>query len=75
MNYMDYGVQLGRRFRALKLWFIMRQLRPRRNRGADPQAHRLRAAAGRSDSRAPRFRDRRAHAFLADLFPLSRFGR
>ena len=24
VNYMDYGVQLGRRFRALKLWFIMR---------------------------------------------------
>ena len=23
-NYMDYGVQLGRRFRALKLWFIVR---------------------------------------------------
>jgi aromatic-L-amino-acid decarboxylase len=23
-NYMDYGVQLGRRFRALKLWFIIR---------------------------------------------------
>ena len=24
VNLMDYGVQLGRRFRALKLWFIMR---------------------------------------------------
>ena len=24
VNYMDYGVQLGRRFRALKLWFVMR---------------------------------------------------
>jgi aromatic-L-amino-acid decarboxylase len=23
-NYMDYGLQLGRRFRALKLWFAMR---------------------------------------------------
>ncbi|MFQ5639993.1 MAG: pyridoxal phosphate-dependent decarboxylase family protein [bacterium] len=23
-NYMDYGVQLGRRFRALKLWFVVR---------------------------------------------------
>jgi aromatic-L-amino-acid/L-tryptophan decarboxylase len=23
-NYMDYGIQLGRRFRALKLWFIIR---------------------------------------------------
>ena len=25
-NYMDYGLQLGRRFRALKLWFAMRTL-------------------------------------------------
>jgi aromatic-L-amino-acid decarboxylase len=24
-NYMDYGLQLGRRFRALKLWFVLRQ--------------------------------------------------
>ncbi|HEX5227072.1 MAG TPA: pyridoxal-dependent decarboxylase, partial [Bryobacteraceae bacterium] len=24
VNYMDYGVSLGRRFRALKLWFVMR---------------------------------------------------
>ncbi len=23
-NYMDYGVQLGRRFRALKLWYVFR---------------------------------------------------
>src|SRR5882724_4790743 len=23
-NYMDYGIQLGRRFRSLKLWFILR---------------------------------------------------
>jgi aromatic-L-amino-acid decarboxylase len=25
-NYMDYGIQLGRRFRALKLWFVLRSL-------------------------------------------------
>lgn len=24
VNYMDWGVQLGRRFRALKLWFVLR---------------------------------------------------
>src|SRR6185295_7443354 len=23
VNYMDYGIQLGRRFRALKLWMVM----------------------------------------------------
>jgi aromatic-L-amino-acid/L-tryptophan decarboxylase len=25
-NYMDYGIQLGRRFRALKLWFVLRNM-------------------------------------------------
>jgi aromatic-L-amino-acid/L-tryptophan decarboxylase len=25
-NYMDYGIQLGRRFRALKLWFVLRSM-------------------------------------------------
>ncbi|HET6274454.1 MAG TPA: pyridoxal-dependent decarboxylase [Candidatus Cybelea sp.] len=25
VNYMDYGLQLGRRFRALKLWFVLRR--------------------------------------------------
>jgi len=24
VNFMDYGVQLGRRFRSLKLWFVLR---------------------------------------------------
>jgi aromatic-L-amino-acid decarboxylase len=24
VNFMDYGIQLGRRFRALKLWYVMR---------------------------------------------------
>ena len=24
INYMDYGIQLGRRFRSLKLWFVIR---------------------------------------------------
>jgi aromatic-L-amino-acid decarboxylase len=24
INYMDFGIQLGRRFRALKLWYVMR---------------------------------------------------
>ncbi len=36
-NYMDYGLQLGRRFRALKLWFTIRHL------GADGIRGRLRA--------------------------------
>ena len=36
VDYMDYGVQLGRRFRALKLWMVIRAF------GADGLAARLR---------------------------------
>jgi aromatic-L-amino-acid decarboxylase len=36
VNYMDYGVQLGRRFRALKLWMVIRAF------GVDGLANRLR---------------------------------
>jgi aromatic-L-amino-acid decarboxylase len=37
VNYSEWTIPLGRRFRALKLWFLIRQLRPRRAAGADPQ--------------------------------------
>src|SRR5688500_20139797 len=37
VNLMDYGVQLGRRFRALKLWMVIRAF------GAEGLAARLRA--------------------------------
>jgi aromatic-L-amino-acid decarboxylase len=40
VNFMDYGVQLGRRFRALKLWFIMRYY------GREGVAEMLRAQIG-----------------------------
>jgi aromatic-L-amino-acid decarboxylase len=36
VNYMDYGVQLGRRFRALKLWMVIRAF------GAEGLAERIR---------------------------------
>ena len=36
VNMMDYGVQLGRRFRALKLWFVLRAF------GAEGLAERIR---------------------------------
>jgi aromatic-L-amino-acid decarboxylase len=36
VNYMDYGLQLGRRFRALKLWFVLRHF------GAEGVRNRLR---------------------------------
>ena len=39
-NYMDYGLQLGRRFRALKLWFVLRYY------GAQGVRDRLRAHIG-----------------------------
>ena len=37
INYMEYGIQLGRRFRALKLWFVLRHL------GAEGIRERLRS--------------------------------
>jgi len=37
VNYMDYGIQLGRRFRALKLWMIIRAF------GVEGLVERLRA--------------------------------
>jgi aromatic-L-amino-acid decarboxylase len=40
VNLMDYGVQLGRRFRALKLWMVIRAF------GADGLAARLRQQMG-----------------------------
>jgi aromatic-L-amino-acid decarboxylase len=36
LNYMDYGLQLGRRFRALKLWMVIRAF------GSDGIAERIR---------------------------------
>jgi aromatic-L-amino-acid/L-tryptophan decarboxylase len=39
-NLMDYGVALGRRFRALKLWFVLRHF------GADGLAEHIRAHIG-----------------------------
>jgi aromatic-L-amino-acid/L-tryptophan decarboxylase len=33
INYMDYGLQLGRRFRALKLWYVMEHYGLERLRG------------------------------------------
>ena len=39
-NLMDYGVALGRRFRALKLWFVLRYF------GTEGIANRLRSTCG-----------------------------
>lgn len=42
-NYMDYGLQLGRRFRALKLWFVLRYF------GAEDLRERLRGHIALAD--------------------------
>ena len=46
---MDTGVQLGRRFRALKLWMVLRSFGARGDPRAPDAAHRARAAARRVD--------------------------
>ena len=50
---MDHGLALGRRFRALKLWFVMRYFRARRAARPSRTPCRARAAAGRAGGRRP----------------------
>jgi len=68
-NLMDTGVQLGRRFRSLKLWMILRTF------GAEGIRERLRthidlAAVRRLDRRASGFRTDGARPVQRRLFPL-----
>ncbi len=58
-NLMDYGVQLGRRFRALKLWMVLRCLRHRGDGGAHPRALRARAGVRGLGRRRPGWERRR----------------
>jgi aromatic-L-amino-acid/L-tryptophan decarboxylase len=51
VNYMDYGVQLGRRFRALKLWMIIRAF------GVEGLAERMRAHCELARTFASRVRE------------------
>ena len=53
-NLRDWGIPLGRRFRALKLWFLLRDVRRRGPAGARPPRHRptpLARGAGRRGRR------------------------
>ena len=50
-DYMDWGVQLGRRFRALKLWFVLRYF------GADGLAARIREHIAQAQRIADRVRE------------------
>jgi aromatic-L-amino-acid decarboxylase len=59
-NYMDYGLQLGRRFRALKLWFALRTYGVHGMQRAAARAHRARARARRLDRSRARLDRRRA---------------
>ncbi len=71
VNLMDYGVPLGRRFRALKLWFVMRSY------GREGLAEMLReprphgAGIRRRHGRRPALRARRPRPVLGGVFPLS----
>jgi len=64
VNYMDYGIQLGRRFRALKLWFVLRNL------GAEGIRNRLRAHIALAQEFASWVRDEPGWEVLAP-HPLS----
>jgi aromatic-L-amino-acid decarboxylase len=64
INYMDYGLQLGRRFRALKLWFVLRSL------GAEGIRERLRAHIALAQELACWIRDEPSWEVLAP-HPLS----
>ena len=74
VNFMDYGVQLGRRFRALKLWFVMRHY------GHAGIAEMIRTHIRYAQDLAalirshPDFELSAPVPFSLILFPLSRFG-
>ena len=73
-NLMDYGVSLGRRFRALKLWFVLRYFGAQgiaaRIREHNPHCRRI----GRADSRPRRVRGARAAAVFRGRFSASPSG-
>jgi len=63
-NYMDYGLQLGRRFRALKFWFVLRYY------GAEAIRQKLRGHIGLAQEFASWVRDEEGWE-LAAPHPLS----
>jgi aromatic-L-amino-acid/L-tryptophan decarboxylase len=64
VNYMDYGLQLGRRFRALKLWFVLRHF------GAEGIREKLRGHIGLAQEFADWLREEQNWEILAP-HPLS----
>ncbi len=71
-NLMDTGIQLGRRFRALKLWMVMRHFGAEGLRAQARGAHAARAAVRIVDRREPRVRAARAGPIQRRLLPLAR---
>ena len=64
-NYMDYGLQLGRRFRALKLWFAIRAYGVRGHAGAScAVTSRSRKSSPQWVAAEPGWDDRRAASAL-----------
>ena len=51
VNLMEYGVPLGRRFRSLKLWFVMRYFGLEGSRDNHSQSHRLGRRTRTADSK------------------------
>ncbi len=62
VNFRDWGIQLGRRFRALKLWFVLRSYGVEGLQAIIRAARRAGRGAGGLDRRGARVRGGRAGA-------------
>ncbi len=69
-NLMDYGVALGRRFRSLKLWFVLRYFGRRGIAECAPKPPPARRYPGRVGARRPRVRAACARDVLSGGVPL-----
>ena len=69
IDYRDWHVPLGRRFRALKLWWVLRSYGARRPAPPPARAHRAGRRARAARRRAPAPRARRAGLVRARLLP------
>ena len=67
VNLMEYGVPLGRRFRSLKLWFVMRYFGLEGSTDNHPQSHRLGQELARQIEAARQTRTCRSDSSLVSL--------
>ena len=70
IDYMDYGVQLGRRFRALKAWMVFRAFGRDGLAAQNPRTLPARAGVGAVGRGGPALRSRRARADGGGLLSL-----